>query len=411
IPNSDQADEDGDGIGDACDPDSDGDGWIDDTSVAGGGCGCSTSDASSPAAAGVLLLLIGLALLRPVQQSGRRRLGGRLPVAARALVLVTVWLAAAPAEAQEGGFPAQRLHPPIDAEGIGIAESGEVAEEGSWTAAMWFNYSRRPLVLYDPDGEVLGALVANRADTDVIGSYAVLPWLEVGVQAKLAFQGRPSEIPAATDGLGPLQGAGFGDLRLASKAKVLDSDIHRVDGAFLLNIGLPTGASDHYYGEGGFTLRPEIAISRELAQGFTVAANLGYLLRPRSEILDLVIDDELVYAFSAAFDFRRGGLEQPVRVAMAFIGALPAAAPVQANTVPLEFMGMGSWTFASGIEAFGGLGAGLTRGWATPSIRILLGLRYGGQARWRPEPTGDHLADSSDAGTSEPVSAPADTSR
>ena len=64
VANEDQADTDGDGVGDACDPDADGDGFLDDLIASGGECSCNSAEGrpgSPPWGLAVMFLaLVGL---------------------------------------------------------------------------------------------------------------------------------------------------------------------------------------------------------------------------------------------------------------------------------------------------------------------------------------------------------------
>ncbi|RMG19397.1 MAG: hypothetical protein D6729_05340 [Deltaproteobacteria bacterium] len=306
--------------------------------------------------------------------SGGRGLGGWICI----LGLTLVGSIAAPAGAQTasdpGRIPAQRLRPAMDREGILVLESGTLAAPGNWDAALWLSYERDPLVLYLDDGSRGGKLVQDRVDADLVASMVFLEWFELGLATRLTlYQGRPSEAPVAPGGLPPLAAFGVGDVRLSPKLRIVSEARYGFGLAGILHLTLPTGLSHSHLGDIGLTATPELAVTKSI-EAFTLTANLGYLLRGRYEVFDLLVDDEIHWRLGARWRADNG----PLYLDVALTGALSAMEWFsRRNTTPVEMLLGGGYALDANVELFGGLGMGLTRGYANPAYRIFVGVRYG----------------------------------
>ena len=54
---------------------------------------------------------------------------------------------------------------------------------------------------------------------------------------------------------------------------------------------LPTGDEATYNGEGGLRVEPRLILDYKHDVGFAIAANVGYLIREKKEVLNIVSDD------------------------------------------------------------------------------------------------------------------------
>jgi len=339
----------------------------------------------------------------------------RAAVAARAEVLVrtTRWalgclLIAAletGALAQEPGtFPGERLRPAMDREGLIDVEWGGLSEHLSYDAALWGNYALNPLVLYrrDADGSLtrVGSLIGHRFDASAVGSLSLFGWVKLGVEMPVVlYQGRGAPISPSDATLGALNAAGIGDLQLRAKVRLLRAEDHFVDLALMPTLTLPTGFPGRsYMGESSVTLSPELAISRAIG-GARLAGNLGYRIRPTTSFASLSVGQEIYYRAGVGFRFDEV-VALPLELDVTINGATAALAPFQSlNQNPLELLGGVAYDVWGPLQIFGGAGAGLAAGYATPDLRVFAGIRFAPRFHDR---DGDGLGDSEDKCPAEP---------
>ena len=97
--------------------------------------------------------------------------------------------------------------------------------------------------------------------------------------------------------LGPMVGAGLGDMRVGAKVEILDEEWAGISGAIIPELTIPLCAVTGYLRNAGVGFAPVLAISRHLGP-VHLALNAGYRLRPRGEIAEIIVDDELFAFFS-----------------------------------------------------------------------------------------------------------------
>ncbi|MBA3817635.1 MAG: tandem-95 repeat protein, partial [Deltaproteobacteria bacterium] len=369
VDNQTAPDNDEDGVPDDCD----GDGFDDDVNGVSGG-GCATGGASG---SGVLMVLgVGLALAL------RRR---RITCAAVTLVAVAAMPRLATAQAVESekrNFSVERLRLASDRDGLIGVEWAEGRGDMAFDVALWVGYANDPLVVYtemDGDRERIGSLVQNRTAASLAASLSPRPWLSLGFDLPLVLaQDRDtSQSNVAPMGLASLSSFGVGDLRLMPKITLLRQAKYGIGLAIVPAVILPTASSEsNYLADRGAGFAPELVISRRWT-GWRVGGNVGYHMRKRSELLDLVVDDELFALVSIGHRFAdRGG--PPIGIDLAFSGATAASNAFQKfNENHLEGLLGVDVRVAATTTVFAAGGIGLRDGFGTPDWRTLIGLRIG----------------------------------
>lgn len=366
----------GPGPGDDAGPGGDGDDW---SVVGGGDHGCSASPDATGAGWALLLgvLALGLYARKHGRKPGRaaRRTGAALLVAA-----AITGAASAPASAQiTGEFTLERFRISLDREGVLDSEWGRTLGHLRWDLGLWLGLANDPLVVVQRmDGgeyERIGSLVSQRVGGNLVGTIGFLSWGQIGAEVPLILS-QDQDIGMSPVGAGgSISSFGLGDIRLVPKARLLNSDDHYVDLAIIPAVTLPTGTSDEYFGEGGLTFAPELAVSR--AFGATrLATNIGYRMRERKTIGDLTVDDEIFWRIAAGYRFAdAGGL--PFEVDLSLTTASRASDFLGApNNNHMELLGAVQYLFSKPLLGFVAGGYGLNEGFGTPDWRVLIGARF-----------------------------------
>jgi outer membrane protein OmpA-like peptidoglycan-associated protein len=282
-------------------------------------------------------------------------------------------------------FPVERLRLAMDGDGVFDVEWGNTQKAGAWGLGLWIGYEDDPLVAYDRDtDDRIGSLVHRRVGAALSGSFAILDWLEVGLEVPLVlYQARPADFAGTVQPLGDVSKLGLGDLRLAPKLRLFGTD----DGlslALVPSITFPTGGGSDYFGDDGLTFAPEAALSVGGPAGLRFAVNAGYRVRPKSTELNLTVDDEIFARVGGGLRF---GNEHRTEVALTLGGAFSAKKPFdQSNQTPLELLAYAGYDFVGPLLGFVGAGVGLDRGFGTPDWRVLVGLRFAVEPEAMPLP-------------------------
>ena len=365
--NADQADIDGDGIGDACD-DKD-DRW----GVAGGGCR-STPDGSIVFGVALLFLLLP-----------RRRL--------HLAVLVALAIpVASHAQAVEGELGVERFQLASDRDGILDVESGRVRRHLEFDLGLWLGYANDPLTVYRPttDGpERAGSLVKNQVGGEFTGVVGLLGHFQLGAAVPLVL----SQTDDLDGSMFTTPGSSFavGDIRAIVKLQLLHQQKHGIDAGIITSITFPTASGDGFTGNEGLTAAPALVISRAWQTGVRAALEGGYRAREQLMLGGTEVDDELFAGIGAAYDLGATA-GPPLTLELAFAYATPADDAFGAFDRNYAEIKPGVAIDFGLVSAFVAGGVGVTEGFGTPDWRILAGIRIS-RAREAPVPPPAHDTD------------------
>jgi hypothetical protein len=291
-------------------------------------------------------------------------------VAAVVCVMALCGVARAQIAADEFGI--ERLRINTDGRGLLGVDSAYVGDHLDYSAGLSLGFAHDPLVIYDENMTAVDPLVAQRFSTDLVGSLSLWDRAELGVGATIV--GYQSGTGGLT--LDSLPKAGLGDFRLVPKMQLG----HRGDVfyAVLATLTVPGGSAGGWLREAGLTFAPAVVMSgsRDRLRG---DLNLGYCLRPRTDVAGLVSDDEAFARVAAGYRFvRRTEAFWSTTLAMPIVDA-------NKNQIALEMFAGISQLVTSGrklmpatsminVSVFAAGGVGLDNGYGTPDWRALAGV-------------------------------------
>jgi len=324
----------------------------------GAAFGCASAGDDTPCGG----WLFGLVLLGFVARRRRRDLRRIGAVA----VVLTVPAFAAPVHAQ--GFDVQHFSPmPAQRTSYLTLGSAFTPIAGSWEAGLVLHLADDPLVIVDADGDRIARIVSSQLAADLIGSFAVLDTLEVGVAVPL--------ILSQSGELGGDAGFGIGDLRLVPRWQALSIADDRFALAVIGDLRLPTGDADAWQGgelRGGLRVAADLRVAAH-----TVGANLGWQARPDESFVGVGVDDTLLWGVAANVKLARHW-----RLVPEINGAASVLADgVRYEDLPVEFVTAARWFgLDDHLMVEFGAGTGLVAGFGAPDWRLLAGVT------WSPAP-------------------------
>ncbi len=348
-----------------------------DIAVTGGGiassCGCAAGPDSGTDVAPALLLF-GLALgatLRRRRRGGSRPRGARGAWGALVVVMVAGALGASHARAADG-LAVEQLNPatagPMDL----IAVQGtDVNGHLRTSAGLVVDYAYRTLAVSDKRTGASVALLENRLNADVLASLSLFERAEVGIALPLtAFQSAGVDDIFVPVALSPVA---LGDMRVDGRYTFFGDDSGGPSLALAAAVSLPTGDPAQLEGYGFLTVEPKLIAGWRFGQRARAFLNLGYLVRPRQQLLGFAVGNELSYGAGASYNAIAN-----LDVIAALTGRVAAdpGVAVSAATAPLEGMVGARYQLLPGHDVSAAGSLGITAGYGTPLFRVLVGYTF-----------------------------------
>ena len=308
----------------------------------------------------LLSALAMLALRGPSFPEGPSAPEGRFPGG----VLLTAQLASA----QVAGFDLERLDLNPGATASLVTGTGDLMRKGAWRASLLVHYEHDPLVLYRLDtDERLGAVVGSRLSTHLMGAWAPLDWLEVGLQVPIVLwqggddlSGYGVDKPATTSLGTPWLTGRFGILRERAGAP-LDLSVQ-------VGLGLPFGSAAAYSNATPVAFAPRVGAGKSLLSWLRLGAEVGFMVHGAPATTGAVTQAGTASSFTGALSATTLGTglrgELTLRGAVALDSALAGGELLLGARYPL-----GKWVE---VYALGGPGLGTLPG--NPAFRILAGV-------------------------------------
>jgi outer membrane protein OmpA-like peptidoglycan-associated protein len=285
-------------------------------------------------------------------------------------------LFASSALAQPAGLPEfelERLELNPNGKGSLLMGTGELLEAGGFRLSLAGQYENDPLVMYR-GGNRLGSVVGDRVTAHLLGAWAPMRWLELGVQLPVVAWQRGDDLTA--QGIGAPGRTGLSTpqvhVRLGLLSQRRDAP---VDLALELGAGLPLGSADTLSRDRIVRLSPKVMAGRRFGP-LRAGVEAGVLVRPAVALSeDADIQDELgnEVRLGAVLATTGEGLRGELNVR----GTVPLTRePSSVELLAGLRLPVGS---ATEVYALGGPGFGDAPG--TPTFRLLLGVAVGGGER------------------------------
>jgi outer membrane protein OmpA-like peptidoglycan-associated protein len=284
------------------------------------------------------------------------------------LIFITVMLFSNNLRAQQIDAQSFKPNPWAFADGLPTTLSGKAPVKGSYTLGFLANYQRAPLTLWQKNTWNVESHVINHQLTgDLLLGYSLLRWFDIGLAIPLVmFQsgdGFPSEEEPGTFGIG--------DIRILPRFQLYKKGPLAI--AFIPQLVLPTGKLvDQYMGGAGLQFIPTLAGSLQLG-AFTLSTNLYYRVVEDSQIAGLKLEDEIGLHIGASYTIKPKKLDIFGEVYGRTLSTEPFSYRTQA---PLEILAGAKYSITKNLALLGGIGAGITKGYATPDYRIFTGIGW-----------------------------------
>ena len=297
----------------------------------------------------------------------------------RALLAAAVLLLASSAHARDAAPDIQQFKPATDVDGFMLVHDASLLPQFRFGVGFTLNYAVNPLEVQAPGFGRQFGLVDGILGGDLVGTFAVFDFWEVGLLVPLM------QIPVETDFVassafpGRKVAYGFGDILIDSRIRILDPAEKKLGLAINPWLSIPTGNERIGLGRGLPGTGIKLIVSQRW-KWFHFAVNAGYAFFARSTVANLTTGNEFTYGGGVGVSPIPGILEIDLELDGSLIGGPndrddkerffdPAHSPAE---VLLSLRG----TAPNGLTVYGGVGKGISNGYGSPDVRIFGGVAY-----------------------------------
>ncbi len=282
----------------------------------------------------------------------------------------------------QSGFALDRFDPAERGSDWFEAESLDLRGHLRPTVGATIDWAHNPLVVYNSDGSVRGALVQDQLFLHLGGALVLWNRLRVGanIPILLTEEGRSTSLDSVNY-VAP-SGAAFGDVRLGADVRLFGEYRSPVTLAIGVQFGLPTGSRAAYTGDGSVRILPRAMVAGAIGW-FEYAGKLGFLVRTQTENFGgTTVGSEISLTAAAGARLAR----EKLLVGPEFTTATTFAGFFKKTSTPIELLFSGHYTFLDDWKAGLGVGPGLSRGYGTPQVRIVASIDWSPSPRKTPPP-------------------------
>jgi outer membrane protein OmpA-like peptidoglycan-associated protein len=309
------------------------------------------------------------------------------------LFLLTTLLATSNASAQNqaNGFALNRFDPADRGSEWFALDSLDL--RGHMRPAVGFvgDWSHKPLVVLNTDGSERAAIVSDQIWIHLGGSIVLWDRLRAGLDLPAAVYQNGDAVTLNGKTYSPPDSA-FGDIRISTDLRLLGAYGDVFNSAIGFALYLPTGDRANYTSDNTVRFSPRATVAGDISM-FTYSGRLGFNFRPLKDTFETnPLGSELTIGAAAGLRV----LEKKLVVGPEIYGSTVTSdgSFFKKRTTPLEYLLGAHYTYKE-TRFGGGIGGGLTSGWGTPVVRIVLG------AEWAPgadkDSDGDGILDKEDA--------------
>jgi OOP family OmpA-OmpF porin len=282
---------------------------------------------------------------------------------------------ASAASAQQTGFAIDRFEPAERGSQFFVVDNLDLRGAARPALGAVLDYSYKPLVVYDTNGNERSAIVRHQTFVHLGGSLVLADRLRLGLNVPVAIyqDGDPSRLDGQA--YKPATEPAIGDIRLAADLRLVGDKTDPFTLAFGVRAWLPTGPSEQYAGDGAFRIAPQLLAAGDLGV-FTYGARLALVYRAHDPSFGgSELGSEMVGAVGAGLKTLDGRfvIGPEVFASSVFSGTDTF---LKTRSTPVEGLIGLHYDVARDVRVGAGAGTGLTRGFGAPQFRGLLSLEY-----------------------------------
>lgn len=290
-------------------------------------------------------------------------------------LLAGLFGAPAVASAQTAGFALDQFEPSERGSEWFANESLDLRGQLRPAAGIVADYANRPLAIYNDDGSVRSALVQDQFFVHVGASLVLADRVRVAVSLPVAVHEDGQD--GTFDGASYSAPGNFsvGDLRLGGDVRLLGRYADTFTVAAGLQLFVPTGSRADYTSDGSVRLEPRIMAAGDDGE-FSYALRVGFeYAGVTSSYGGTTVGSEVTYGASLGIRV----LDRKLLVGPELFGAADASDSsqiLQKRTTPLEGIVGAHYQMSSSWRIGIGGGGGLTRGYGSPTGRLVGGIEW-----------------------------------
>lgn len=288
-----------------------------------------------------------------------------------------------PAAKSSTAFDVQQFRPTADPNGMFQTVSAQTLGQWNFFLGAFFHYSWDPLFLVEEGSDGQIDVIRHQLAVDVNIGLGLFSWLDLSATVPMTlFQ--DGELPTISR-LDPVAGrslTGFymRDIQIRLRFRILDEAKYGVSLGIMPSVGVPSGSSDHFNGEGTVSFGLRALLSKKISI-VRFALNFGYRYLDETEFLGLFVGHELNYGVGLGID----AIPNKLRLIADLSGIIGLTAPGIASSPMGLYAGVRLFPLGTEVLALNvGIGIGLLSGYGSPKFRFMFGFAWAPQFGGKP---------------------------